>query len=95
MQSHRASVNVQGESLSAAMQLHFSFMASTTSAGQISSASGGNENQTHHCLGKLFKKCFLPRRSIAVCQENQVMLTDLPCTETCKSMGGLLAFAGL
>ena len=60
--SSPASVNVQGESLSEVMQLHFLFMESTTSATQISIASGRNGNQTHRFLGKLLKLCFLQQK---------------------------------
>jgi len=88
-------VNVQGESLSAVTRLHFLFMASTTSAAQISSANGRNGNQTYRSLGKLLKSCFLQQKNIPVCQGNLRNLTGLPFTETYKSMGSLLAFAGL
>lgn len=94
MRLNRASVNVQGESSSAVMRLHCSFMASITSAELTSSVSGGNENQTRDCVGNLLKKCFLHQRRIAPCQENQHKLTVQLCTKTYKNMGGLLAFAG-
>ena len=89
------SASVQEGNLSATTRLHFSFMASTTLAGQMLNATGRNAKQTHHSLGKPSKKCFLQQNSIPVCQETQLNLIGLSFTGTYRSMGGLLAFVGL
>ena len=81
------SASVQGGNLSAATRLHFSFMASTTLAGQMFNATGRNAKQTHHSLGKPSKKCFLQQNSIPVCQETVLNLIGLPYTGTYRSMG--------
>ena len=75
-------VSVRGESLSAATRLHFLFMASTTSAGQMLNATGRNAKQTHHSLGKPSKTCFLQENSVPVCQETPLNLIGVPCTGT-------------
>ena len=49
------SASVQGGNLSAATRLHFSFMASTTLAGQMLNATGRNAKQTHHSLEEMFR----------------------------------------
>jgi len=72
------SVSVQGGSLtSAATRLHFSFTASTTSAGQMLTATGRNAKQIHHSLGKPLKKCFLQQNSIPAYQETLLNLIGL------------------